>query len=1367
MGKSLKILILIICIIFCRLIEPQTSNSKISKEIGRPFINFYGPKDYKSEPENFAILKDSRGIIYDANNSGNILEFDGTGWRHIILPNQLPVESLAEDEKGRIYVGGTKDFGYLKPDSNGNLHFQSLLQYVKKEDRIFTDVITVIATPDGIYFQTQFQLFRWKNSMLKVWKSHTKFLNSFWIYHNLYIFQNGIGLMIMKNDTLRLAPGGDIFINRPVQAMLPYNKRSFSADKHQEEINKLILLDIAKEGLFLFNGKSLQTFTGAANEFVKRNGIRCSAALNDTTFAIGTLQNGAVIFNSKGDITQLIDQNSGQAYNIVYSISTSSKGGIWMAMQQGVAYMADIHSRFSIYDQGNGLDGVVLALPAPMRLNGILYISTTTGVYYLDPKRNRFNMVSGLVGDFWSLFKYGNSLFAVRESLRKIDGKSSSFVRMMDERVGSAQRSYIDSNRIYLGLKEGGFQVLQRENNKWVENRKIKGIYEFPRNMVEEPNGDVWFGDESDGLIYVHFSSDKENPHVQRFGAEDGLPPGRMYAYRTSLHPVFSSSRGLFRFNSNTGKFIPDTTFGNQLSNGSLGTGFLSEDKKGNIWVSVFDGTNYYLNVSRPQPDGTFSLESAAFLGMPSTGIWTIYPEDNGIIWYGGEDGLIRYDDNLPKNKQLNFHSYIRRVTANRDSVIYGGSLPENGKLSSVELTYTYNALQFDYAAVFYNNPNQNRYRVFLEGFDKGWSNWMYETGKDYTNLPDGQYIFHVQAKNIFGYESSEDDFAFTIFPPWYRKWWAFLLYGIVFLSFFGLVVYGYSKWRTRQLRHRTEELEKIVASRTAELSEKNFELQELSTIKSRFFANISHEFRTPLTLILGQIESLLPDLKKEHNINRAKMALRNSRLLQRLINQLLDLSKFDAKEMKLYALEQNIVPLLKHLTHSFESLAAQREIGLGFESIQENIQVYFDQDKIEKVMHNLLSNAIKFTKNGGNVSVSVESDPNPNEHRMQKPSSDEVGGDVKIIVHDSGIGIPKDRLPRIFDRFFQVDNSTTREYEGTGIGLALTKELVQIHGGGISVESREGFGTTFTILLPLGKAHLKPAQIGTPETGISGLSEPDFEIIPETIENIDPKESDQPVIQNNKSKIILVVEDNPDMRAYINETLVINYNIMEASNGEEGLNKAVEEIPDLIITDVMMPQMDGYELTRKLRKTQTTSHIPIIMLTAKAAESDKLEGLETGVDAFLIKPFSTKELQIRVRKLIEIREQLKKQIGSKAVLTPSDLSVSSMDQQFLKRMHDIIEEGLGDENFSVDNLADGIGIGIRQLQRKLKALTDCTPAQCIRVMRLRRAKQLLEQGAGNVSQVAFRVGYSDVTAFSRAFKEEFNILPSILIIKP
>ncbi|MGA9292484.1 MAG: hybrid sensor histidine kinase/response regulator transcription factor [Ignavibacteriaceae bacterium] len=1358
-GNSLRITLLASCIIFIKSVYPQLSSSAENGEIGKVFIQHYSPKDYKSSPQNFSILCDNRGIIYAGNNLDAVLEYDGVNWRQFRLGDQQLIWTLAMDKNGRIYIGRSKDFGYLTPDKKCVLEYSSLLKYLKDKEINFSGIRSIYPTRNGVYFCSREYLFRWKNNNINFWKPETEFTGFFLVHDSLYVLEKHKSLMVLKDDSLVLRSGGKIFLDKPVKAMFPVPEAIVKGSS--------VLVGIDGEGLFLYDWRTLKPLEGKTNEFVKQFGIRCTSILNDTTFAAGLEKGGVIIFNYKGELIQYLTKSSGLRNNIVYSIAPDHKGGIWMASLQGIDHLMNIYPSFSVFDQQKGLDGVVAFNSPPVRHRNILYVATSEGVYYLDKQQNRFFLVAGLSGDFWKLFKNGKYLYAIRGSIRKIDGDNSEVIKRLKDRVSCIRRSMIDPDKYYIGCFNGGIKILRKTDNDWIESPKINKWKGDAALIAEDRNGDIWLNNENKGISRIHISPDGKVAKVENFGKEQGLPSFNNYPFLTSRGVFFTTNKNLYIFDSTKYSFIRDTTFNKLLPDNSFIINYLTEDKKGNVWAIVSKDINYYLNIFRMQANGTYRIDNNDFLGIPSNGIWSIYAEDNGITWFGGEEGLFRYDDNLPESIHSGFPVYIRSIVINGDSVAFGGYSQSNKSKKPVELNYAVNSVQFNYAASFYDHAEKNSYMVFLEGFDKGWSNWLSETNRTYTNLSPGNYTFRVKAKNIYGNISSEDTFSMIILPPLYLTWWAYILYVVIFTSLFILIINVYNKRKTKHLTYRTNELEKLVAERTAELAEKNTELHELSKIRSRFFANISHEFRTPLTLIVGQIENLLPDLKKEHNIERAKMALRNSKQLQQLINQLLDLSKFDAREMKLKVSRKDIVAIIRYITGSFESLALKKRIDLKFETSVNNIPVYFEQDKIEKVMHNLLSNAVKFTRDEGEVRVSIEIEIRADKNTASMSSEPENVGDVKIKVADSGIGIPMDRLPHVFDRFFQVDNSTTREYEGTGIGLALTKELVQIHGGGISVESKEGSGTTFTIILPLGKSHLEPDQIIETEKGVPGQENNDYDNVFEYKKELEEltnqvNRTDQGV----KSKIILIVEDNPDMRSYIRDTLGNDYNIAEASNGAEGLQHAVDEIPDLIITDVMMPVIDGYELTRKLRKNLVTSHIPVIMLTAKAEENDKFEGLETGVDAFLIKPFSTKELMIRTRNLIEIREQMKKNIGSKAVLTPSEISASSIDQQFLEKMSGIIEKNMGDEKFGVDVLAEQIGISKRQLLRKLKALTDCTPNQCIRIMRLRRAKQLLEQDAGNVTEIAFSVGYTDLTAFSRAFKEEFNQLPSAVILK-
>jgi signal transduction histidine kinase/DNA-binding response OmpR family regulator len=545
--------------------------------------------------------------------------------------------------------------------------------------------------------------------------------------------------------------------------------------------------------------------------------------------------------------------------------------------------------------------------------------------------------------------------------------------------------------------------------------------------------------------------------------------------------------------------------------------------------------------------------------------------------------------------------------------------------------------------------------------------------------------------------------------------------------------------------------------------------LQELDRLKTNFFTNLSHEFRTPLTLILGPAEKINSntsnDVTKDSGIIK-----RNSQRLLKLVNQLLDLSGLEAGKMKLEASKNNIVSFVKGVVLSFESLSEEKDIALKISSEKEIIELYFDKEKMIKILTNILSNAFKYTKEDGKITVSItESSSLPGE-ALAKP-----GSSVEIKIRDTGIGIPKEEIPKLFDRFYQVDSSFKKENEGTGIGLALTKELVELHHGSISVESEMGTWTEFTLKFPAGREHLKDEEMSNNEEedrSKTTVSEENYfmtkeaeEIISENIE-ID-------LVENDKM-IILIVEDNYDMREYIKESLGEDYRIEEAINGEQGVRKAEKIIPDLIISDMMMPKMDGNEMTRILRNNEKTSHIPIIILTAKTGQESKLEGLETGADDYLTKPFDIKELQIRIANLINIRRRLQEKYSkgefvlehtenfSRQTQTGKE-KLRNIDQKFIDKVIKIINEHISDEGFSIEQLGSEVGMSRSQVHRKIRALTGLPPNAHVRKIRLSKAKEMIKNGEGNISEISYSVGFSSPVYFSKCFKEEFGYPPKNL----
>jgi len=495
----------------------------------------------------------------------------------------------------------------------------------------------------------------------------------------------------------------------------------------------------------------------------------------------------------------------------------------------------------------------------------------------------------------------------------------------------------------------------------------------------------------------------------------------------------------------------------------------------------------------------------------------------------------------------------------------------------------------------------------------------------------------------------------------------------------------------------------------------------------------------------MGPVEKLLSKITDNDSRQELRIMQKHAKRLNNLVSQLLDLSKLEAHRMNLKTSQQNIIPLLKGLVQSFSSLADRKKISLTFHTEAENLQVYVQKDIIVKIINNLLSNAFKFTETGGKISVRVQT-------ITDKATGSE--GAVEIAVSDTGVGIPADRIDQIFNRFYQVDASQTREHEGTGIGLSLTKELVELHKGEISVDSEEDVGTAFVVRLQLGKAHLKEEEI------IELAPDSDLEI--ELPVQVDDTPIEETTASTKKAAPhILIIEDNPDVRSYIRGYLDEDYRCIEAVNGEDGLKQARNIIPDLIISDIMMPKMDGVEFCKRIKTDVRTSHIPVILLTAKAGIENKLEGLETGADDYLTKPFEARELLIRIRNLIIQRRKLQERFRKEFSIIPADMPLTSMDEQFMERVLKLIKNNLDNPDFNVDEFSHQIFMSRQHLNRKLKALTGHSALEFTGSVRLKTAALLLRRHQATVTEIAYQVGFANPSHFAKAFRQAFGKTPS------
>lgn len=1371
-----KIIFILKILIFTLLLFTGQGLRLYAGDSGCKYFKNFSSKDYDHFHQNWGIAQAKNGIIYVANGAG-VLIYDGVSWRVVYedIPNYT-VNSLAIAETGTVYIGGKNEIGYLAANEKGTLHYVSLVNKLDESQRNFADVWKTHAAKEGVYFRTSKFLFRWDSEKMKVWTTDRKFNGSFLCRGSLFINRASTGLMRIVNDSPEALPGGEIFASDVIYFMAPYNT----------DAGGPLLIGARSKGLFLYDGTNMEPFPTKVGEYIKNNrashGIRTSGG----DFALATNNGGLLIMDARGGLKRIVDKRSGlQDQNVRY-VFEDKQGSLWLALDRGISRI-EYSSPFFLYDDRAGLPGIVISV---VRHRGDLYAGTSQGLYVLRPDEKIFRPIllskDGIPGNCSSLLSVDHSLLiAATAGVFQVDIKKNISRKVLGDRSYVLVQSRRAPGAVWCGTTNG-LALLTRKNGGWELNHRFKTITQEIHSIVEEPSGSLWLGAAGGNFLQVDFKAAGGDPVISTYTAPDSAA-GEAYVARAAGHVVFAADKGLFRFDKKKNTLIPDPLLGERFTGGKNGKPVfrIIEDRDKNIWFHS-ESKNYR---AVPGPDGTFRIDAAPFCRIPTTAqVNAIYPDPDGEnAWFAGMEGLIRYDATVKKNYRQDFNTLLRKIYVNERLIFDGHKTGEPGGPGADKTTpsmpifeYAERNLHFEFATPFFEAEDETLYRFFLEGYEANWSNWKKGTQKYYTNLDAGVYRFRVQSKNIYGILSPEEVFQFKILLPWYRTWWAFLSYFLVPF----MLMYLVGKWRRSvRLEKEAYRLEQIIKERTGEIKEKNRQLQEqtqklqgqseklkeMDKVKSRFFTNISHEFRTPLTLIMSPLEQMRSRNRDKGQEKKFALMLRNSRHLLTLINQLLDLSRFDSGSMKLQASRQNIVSFLKEAAAAFQELAEKNKLALDFSYEEEEISLYFDAQKMTQVINNLLINAVKFTPEGGKITLSVS-------RQTRQGSSQKEDDFIIISVRDTGIGIPKEYLPNIFDRFYQAKSFKKNSLKGTGIGLALTKEVVLLHHGKIDVHSQEGKGTEFVIQLPLGMQHLREDEIAASAAEVTGLERRgDFEGLTVPGDNdeagMDVEDEKSEIIEavpeptgkpeGEEKNVVLIVEDHSDMRLHIRDTLEPYYTVEEATDGKQGIAKAKEIIPDLIVSDIMMPEMDGYELCRELKKDRETSHIPIILLTAKALEEDTIKGLKTGADDYVTKPFNADILLARIENLIELRRQLQLKIQREKMLLPSEIPVSSMDDEFLKDFQAIIEKNLDDADFGVDELSDKLYMGRSTLFKKIKAITGESPKQFIQSYRLERGTQLLRDKFGNVTEVAMKVGFSTSQYFAKCFREKYHLTPS------
>jgi two-component system, sensor histidine kinase ChiS len=1096
---------------------------------------------------------------------------------------------------------------------------------------------------------------------------------------------------------------------------------------------------------------------------------------------VGTLDSG---------VCQLCDSkfttfanSEGIEYNFINGIFHSHDNHLWIASHNKVYKLKGKKAALELTVGKEPKNNIILSMIEDSK--GFLWIGTLSGVLrYKDGKTTTYRTNQGLSDNRIRCMMAdgkGNVWIGTENGLNRFNIKDQSvtvFTTSMGLHSNLIEHVFKDHNETVWVFTGSGTNLVKqgKVSNipplEGLSNRLGKNLENFiVRSSYEDKNGTIWLGS-TNGLLRL------EGRSIFHYDNRCGLIDNHVYS--------------------------------------------ILEDDAGHLWLAGRNGISRISkgeliavarkDISHLHPDTYNELD-----GMKSrrcTGRGCRGPD--GKLWFPTSVGVTMIDPYQIKNNRPPPSLIIETLVVDGESVNMlpymqnniqveeNSSQETRGSNKRLEIMPGKIRLDFHYTAASFINPEKIKFKIKLEGYDKDWVDMGTRRNTTYTGLPPGKYTFKATGCNADGKWSQEfTSLTFYLKPYFFQTTWFYIVTALMLLSaglFFPILRIRQLKTRsqklnrlvelrTRDLNERTTEAEnahrellrsqKIIESKNAQLEAHSKKLQDIDEMKSHFFANISHEFRTPLTLITGPLEQIIAETNDNSLKAKMSMMLRNSRRLLTLVNQLLELAKFDSGIMKLKASRQNIVSLVQKITMCFESLAHHNKIELIYERAESNIPVYFDADKLEKIITNLLSNAFNYTPKGGAITVTVK-----------KESGVEGFPEdcAKISVRDTGAGIPPDQLPHIFERFYRGKNNHGYHRKGTGIGLALTKELIELHKGDIRVYSRNeqdnNRGTEFIIWLPTGKRHLNPSEIVEPLSSPQALCtkdlleshdcstlEQDSRKLEETnesgitedgsVESTD--ESSEKAINSNHSPkpVILLVEDNADVRSYVREPLSTDYRVETAADGRRGLELARTLIPDLIISDVMMPEMDGYELSRELKNDIGTSHIPIILLTAKASEDSMITGLETGADDYITKPFSVAVLKVRIKNLIELRRQLQLNVNREMTLQPSKMAISKIDREFLEDLQAVIKENIGDSSFSVEKLSKKLYMSNSTLYRKIQALSGETPTEFIRSFRLKKGAELLRNDFGTVLEVALEVGFSSANYFTKCFKKKFNLLPT------
>ncbi|MFT5778556.1 MAG: signal transduction histidine kinase/CheY-like chemotaxis protein [Crocinitomicaceae bacterium] len=1160
--------------------------NSLQAQQGRPYIsNFppisYSSNSYVSSPQNWCIGHTINDQLIVANTSG-ILLYDGTVWQMISGTEDKMFYKFVADANGEIFTGGDGEIGVLKANKDGRLVFHSLLNKLDQEDRDFGRITKVVSHNGDVYFRSKGQLIRYSKGVFKTWKSESGFTKLVSSSSGVFIAEKSSWFQI-QNDSLHVIASAD-------EEKLPSWIAVFPGPKGG------LLIATKYDGFFHLHDNKLSQLSTELNPLTLKNGCQIS----DHKFALATDEHGVIIVNRNGEIVDLINKSMGLSSNSAL-FPFYEDGNLWLAMNSGIS-LIEYPIRTSILNEENGLNSFPFCT---VKYQDNLFVGTPENAYWVGKDdHTNLGIIKELEEPIRSIFdaKIINGKLLVSNSkgiyITNEDGSNYYIKAHSNTECNVVIQSTKFKNLIYTGNNNFILPIQLGDKSSEALSDRIK-LPHWTFSMAEDDGGNLWAA--HDGISLINFSKGYDNPTVTTLDSSNGLSEemGIIEVVSVNDQVLFGTEIGVYSYNRQSKKLVPNPIFGKKFCDGSTSAYNLTEMRNGDVWIT----TTTHTGILRKQKNDSYIYDSLPLMRAPISDVWDIYEDDDNIVWICGTEAIVRYDPAVSVNHHASYNAFIRSVIINDKNEIFAGNYADKNGFPTTKqpasyiptLNYDQNSITIKFGAADFAKDYELEYSVILVGKDTEWSTWRTTNEMSYNNLGEGKYTFKVRSKNVYGNISQDAVYSFEILPPWHRTIWAYFIFVVGGMLFLYLIV----KLNSRRLVRENAKLENVITERTAEVTEQKERAEQSEAFKQQFLANMSHEIRTPMNAVMGMTNLVLGTPLKPKQKDYMEGIKKSSDILLHIINDILDLSKIEAGKMELEEIDFSLSDFIEQIRKTLQHRASDKGLEL-MTSIKPDVSdiILGDPVRLNQILINLTGNAIKFTEKG---SVAIE--------------VTKVDNGVRFAIVDTGIGIPKDKLETVFESFSQANASDTRKFGGTGLGLSISRQLVELMGGGITIESEEGFGTTFSFVVDfkLGSKEQLDKRIAM-EGSVDGS------------------------ILNGLR--ILVTDDNEFNRIVARDTLlsVANVEIFEAENGRDAIKILQEREIDVILMDVQMPIMNGYEATRTIRALNSSKReTPIVALTASVVRTDLDKCKKAGMNSYVPKPFRTHDLITGIAEVLKI----------------------------------------------------------------------------------------------------------------------------------